>query len=242
MKQILPLAFGAVSLLISVLPTISLANESEPEAIKPVMGAQSCPIAATVVVWGAVAGDRDVVCDGARRAIEFLGRMGLRAPPIMQIEVVEALPGDLGGRAVACYLLTKKILILNYSAFEYGGNWFRLPVDRELYRSAAAHEMAHAVVSCYSEPSQLPVAAHEYVAYVVMFATMDQELRKRLLAKFPGKGFSNSLQINDLSHMVNPNQFAVDSWRDYLKRRDRDAWLLEIIAGRVVPELPREGP
>ncbi len=234
--------FAAVSLLILVTPAFSLADDAEPEAPRPEMTSQPCPGAASVVVWGAAAGEGDVVCEGARRAIEFLGKVGLNAPPTMPIEVVETLPGDLGGRAVACYLRTKKILILSYSAFESGGYWFRIPVNRELYRSAAAHEMAHAMVSCHAELSPLPVAAHEYVAYVVMFATMEPTLRKRLLAKFPGKGFSNTLQINDLSHMVSPNQFAVDSWRDYQKRRDRDAWLLEVMAGHVVPELPREGP
>jgi hypothetical protein len=242
MRQILPLVFAAVSLLTSVMPTISQADDAEPEAAQPEVSSQRCLGAASIVVWGADASDGVVVCEGARRAIEFLGKVGLSAPPSTPIEVVETLPGDLGGRAVACYLRTKKILILSYSAFESGGQWFRIPVDRELYRSAAAHEMAHAMVSCHTELSALPVSAHEYVAYVVMFATMEASLRKRLLAQFPGKGFSNTLQINDLSHMVNPNQFAVDSWHDYQKRPDRDVWLLEVIAGHVVPELPREGP
>lgn len=198
MRQILALSSTAVALLIAVLPTYAQADDAEQKAIKPEMPSQRCPGSANVVVWREAPSDGDVVCEGVQRALEFLGKVGLSAPPTMPIEVVETLPGDLGGRAVACYLRTKKILILSYLAFERGGQWFRLPVGRELYRSAAAHEMAHAMVSCHTEPSPLPVAAHEYVAYVVMFATMEPKLRKCLLAKFPGKGFSNTLQINDL--------------------------------------------
>jgi hypothetical protein len=50
------------------------------------------------------------------------------------------------------------------------------------------------------------------------------------------------LQINDVNHIADPNQFGVDAWRQDLGRRDRAAWLREIIAGNVVPEFPKEGP
>jgi len=71
---------------------------------------------------------------------------------------------------------------------------------------------------------------------------MEPGLRERLLAKFPGGGFTSTLQINDVNHIADPNQFGVDAWRHYLGRRDRAAWLREIIAGNVVPEFPKEGP
>ena len=117
-----------------------------------------------------------------------------------------------------------------------------MPVDHELYRAVAAHEMAHAVVGCHASPPSLPVAAHEYVAYVALFATMEPRLRARLLARFSGTGFSSTLEINDMNHFANPNQFGVDAWRDYLRRQDRDAWLREVIAGRVVETWPTDGP
>ena len=117
-----------------------------------------------------------------------------------------------------------------------------MPVDHELYRAVAAHEMVHAVVGCNADPAGLPVAAHEYVAYVTLFATMEPGRRDRLLAKFPGTGFSSTLQINDMNHFANPNQFGVDAWRDNLRRRDRDACLREVIAGRVVETWPTDGP
>lgn len=149
----------------------------------------------------------------------------------------------MGGRAVGCYLReSRSIRLLSYESFEAGGRWFRVPVTPELYRAAAAHEMAHAVIGCHSEPRRLPMAAHEYVAYVTMFATMDAALRARVLAQFPGTGFRSLAQINDLTHIVEPNQFGVDSWRHCLRRHDRESWLRRIVAGEVVQELPGDGP
>lgn len=203
----------------------------------------ACPAAPGVVVRSAAATDARTVCEGVERALTFLDRAGLAAPPGTHIEIVSRLPGELGGRAVGCYQVeTRSIQLLSYDAFEAIDRWFRTPVDRELYRAVAAHEMAHAVVGWCGATRRLPTAAHEYVAYVVLFATMDPGLRERVLAKFPGTGFTSTLQINDVAHIADPNQFGVDAWRHYLRRPDRAAWLREVIAGNVVPEFPKEGP
>ncbi|OQY74617.1 MAG: hypothetical protein B6D47_02365 [Rhodocyclaceae bacterium UTPRO2] len=138
---------------------------------------------------------------------------------------------------MGCYLReTKRVVLLSFDAFKAGGGWFQMPPSLELYRAAAAHEVAHAVAGCQSEPRQLAVAAHEYVAYVVFFTTMDQELRAELLRKFPGRGFQSTGQIIDISHIVNPNQFGVDSWRHYLRVGNGSSWLRRIIAGEVIPD------
>lgn len=181
--------------------------------------------------------DANAACEGAARSLAFLGRSGLKAPQSIRIEIVPELPGELAGRAVGCYVReSRSVALLSFQAFEAGGGWFRMPPSLELYRSAAAHEVAHAIAECESEPRRLAIAAHEYVAYVVLFATMSPELRKDLLGKFPGKGFRSTAQISDISHIVDPNQFGVDSWRHYLRVDNGARWLRRIIAGEVVPE------
>jgi hypothetical protein len=199
---------------------------------------RACPGLLHVSVHSAEGPDLEAVCEGAARALAFLAWAGLDAPPSTIIDIVSELPGELAGRAVGCYLReTERILLLSFAAFEAGGGWFRMPPTRELYRAAAAHEVAHAVVGCQSEPRRLAVAAHEYVAYVVFFATLEPQMRSRLLMKFPGAGFQSAGQISDISHIVNPNQFGVDSWKHYLRIRDGAQWLRRIIAGEVVPVL-----
>jgi hypothetical protein len=243
MQWILPLLIAGATLgsVAAEPPPTAPFAQGGPAVVEPAQ--HRCPGAAQVAIRGAAGTDAQTVCEGVERALTFLARAGLAAPPGTSIEIMRQLPGELDGRAVGCYLIeTRRILLLSYEAFEAIEQWFRTPVDRALYRAAAAHEMAHAVVGCHSGTGRLPVAAHEYVAYVVLFATMDPALRDRVLAKFPGKGFSTTLQINDITHIADPNQFGVDAWRHYLGRRDRAAWLREIVAGNVVQEFPKDGP
>ena len=224
----------------------SLAGETE--VVDPSSRAQdpeqvrSCPGLPEVTIRAAEEPEAEAVCDGAKRALAFLLRAGLNAPSHTRIDIRSDLPGELAGRAVGCYVReTQRVLILSFRAFEAGGGWFQMPPSWELYRAVASHEVAHAVVGCHSEPRRLAVAAHEYVAYVVFFATMDARLRAELLAKFPGKGFRAEGQISDISDMVNPNQFGVDAWRHYMRVRDGAQWLRRMIAGEVVTE-PADDP
>lgn len=196
-----------------------------------------------VVVRGDSVVDAVVICEGVDRALSFLASAGLSPPAGTMIEIVEKLPPELGDRALGCYLReSKTIQLLSHERFMAGGPWFRMPRDRELYRSLASHEMAHAVVGCHSGPAKLPIPAHEYVAYVALFATMEPHLRERLLANFKGTGFRSTLEINDINHLIDPSEFGVSAWRHYLKRPDKAAWLREVVAGRVVQEWPVDGP
>jgi len=107
---------------------------------------RACAGTAQVVVRAALATDARVACDGAQRALAFMAGAGLRLSEGLTIDIVEQLPGDLRERAVGCYEReTRRVLLLTYAAFEATGEWLRVPVDRELYRSVAAHETAHAV-------------------------------------------------------------------------------------------------
>lgn len=192
---------------------------------------------------GATAADVDAVCDGARSAIAFLQKAGLQPPEATTIELVEHLPADLDGKAMGCYIAaSRRVMLLSYRAFMETRTWFRVPVGVSLYRSAAAHEVAHAMVGCNAANGRLPLAAHEYVAYVAMFATMEPGLRQRILAQHPGRGLANTLQINLFVYLVGPLKSATESWRHYLRQTEPAAWLRDIVAGQVVEEWPSDGP
>jgi hypothetical protein len=202
-----------------------------------------CTAEASVRVRADAAADAQAACEGARRALGFLRKAGMELPRETFIDIVEHLPADLDGKAVGCYIpATRRVVLLTYRAFAATGTWFRVPVDLELYRAAASHEVAHATVACNAPSGRLPLAAHEYVAYVTMFATAEAGTRQRILGRFPGRGLANSLQINLFGYLVDPLQFAADAWRHYLRQPDRAAWLRGIVAGRVVEEWPSEGP
>jgi hypothetical protein len=205
--------------------------------------AHDCAAPASVRIRAAAAEDAQAACEGARRALGFLRKAGLELPGETLLDIVEQLPGDLDGKAVDCYIpATRRAMLLTYRAFAATGSWFRVPVDLELYRAAASHEVAHAMVACNAPSGRLPLAAHEYVAYVAMFATMDPGMRQRILGHFPGRGLANSLQIQLFVYLVDPLKFAADAWRHYLRQPDQAAWLRDLAAGRVIEEWPSEGP
>jgi hypothetical protein len=187
--------------------------------------------------------EADLVCAGGARAFGLLQDLGLALPARTTVTLVARMPGELRGRALGCYEPDDgSVLLLDRAAFDATGGWFGQPPDDELYRSAATHELAHAVIGCQPRPRPLPVPAHEYAAYVAMFATMQPALRARILARDPGHGFDQALQINSLVYAVDPLHFAVEAWRHYQRRTDRAAWLRAVIAGEVVVDLPTDGP
>ncbi len=189
------------------------------------------------------ADDALLFCDGASRAWHFLAAVPLRLPPVLRVRIVDELPGDLRGTAMGCYFRdTRHIELLSLRAFTAHGTWFRQPTSAELYRSAAAHETAHAIVGCHVDAAPLPVPAHEYVAYVAMFATMDPATRARILAALPGHGFGSTLEINTIVYISDPLLFAANAWRHFQTRRQPRAWLRDVVEGGVVPEFPTEGP
>lgn len=202
-----------------------------------------CTAEWSVRVRAAAAEDAQAACEGAQRALGFLRQVGLELPRETLIEIVERLPGDLDGKAVGCFIpAARRVMLLTYRAFTATGTWFRVPVDLELYRAAASHEVAHAMVACNADSGRLPLAAHEYVAYVTMFATMEPRMRQRILNLFPGRGLANSLQIQLFVYLVDPLKFAAEAWRHYLRQPDQAAWLRDIVAGRVVEEWPSDAP
>lgn len=219
------------------------AHAQERDSAVPSLPHHSCPGTVPVAVQATRAADAGHACEGAARALAFLARAGLKLPERTTIDIIDRLPGELDGRALGCYVRdTRRVLLLSRAAFDATGGWFGQPPDDELYRSAAAHEVAHAVVGCNTEGRPLPVPAHEYLAYVVMFATMAPPLRERVLTLFGGRGFSSTLQINTIVYIADPLRFAVDAWHHDRARRDGAAWLRAVVAGDVVQEFPTDGP
>ena len=141
--------------------------------------------------------------------------------------------------AAGCYVhRTRTVHVLTLDRYLARGNWFNVPTSPALYRGLVAHEVAHAIVGCHLGDRLLPAAAHEYVAYVAMFATMDAGLREQLLSAMPLDEMEHDDEINDLRYAFDPMRFGVEAYRHWRRQPDGMAFLGEVIGGRVVPELP----
>jgi hypothetical protein len=190
-----------------------------------------------VVVQSHDRADAAIACDGGRDAIVFLESQGFAAPAKLAIEIARKLPEIANPSAVGCYLDQYKcVVVLCYAEFRRFGTWFELPIDRKLYRSLISHETAHAVAAWNFKMRQPQIQAHEYIAYVTMFATMDPTLRSRALSKFPGDGFGREIEINSTVYMPNPMYFGAQAYRHYLKPGNGRAFLHAVIEGKVLTE------
>jgi hypothetical protein len=181
--------------------------------------------------------DRQDACEGAGRAIAFFAGHGLKPTHPLVIEVTNRMAQEAGPTAVGCYLEQRdQILMLDYAAFKARRTWFKLPIDRELYRSLAAHESAHAIAACNFGIPRPSIQAKEYLAYVAMFASMPPALRERVLKAMPGEGFENEDRITAVFYMFDPMRFGAEAWRHYLKPENGARFLQAVLAGRSLPD------
>ncbi len=177
-------------------------------------------------------------CDGARDAFGFLHWLPRPPGEAVLIELVPALPEGLRPDAVGCYAVrSRRLMVLEQGLFMQRGRWFGVPVSARLWRAVVAHEVAHALVGCHLQGKPLPSAAHEYAAYVTMFATLDDATRRAALAAMPGRGFDHPAEINDVRYSFDPMLFGVESYRHWLRQPDRERFLVEVLRGSIVPDL-----
>jgi hypothetical protein len=178
-------------------------------------------------------------CAGAADALGFLAWLPRDPEEVIRVELVSALPSGLRPDAVGCYARgSRRLMVLERDLFLQRGMWFAIPVSSRLWRAVIAHEVAHALVGCHLKDRSLAGAAHEYVAYVTMFATLDAATRLAALAAMPGEGFGHDAEINDFRYAFDPMRFGVDAYRHWLCQPDGRAYLMSIIRGSIVPEMP----
>ena len=181
--------------------------------------------------------DRGEICAGAEDALAFFGRLRLKPIDSIVVEIVPSLPEDVGETAVGCYLEEDaRVLVLEFAEFAKQGTWFNVPIDRSMYRSLVTHEVAHAVAACNMARPETPIQAKEYLAYVAMFATMDQELRGRIMDANPCKAFDRESKINATIYLCDPMRFAIRAYRHYLEAENGDAFLLKILSGEALAQ------
>lgn len=196
------------------------------------------PCSATVVqVAASSALDRAGACAAARDILAFFAAAGMPRTAPLTIEIVTRLPAAAGKTAFGCYVHGHaRAYALSYAVFARRGRWFRIPIDRSGHRSVVAHEVAHHLTVCNDGWADMSWHGKEYVAYVAMFATMDPVLRERILLAIPGTGFDTVGQIMPLALAFDPEGFAADAYRHYLKPGNGHVFLRSVVEGRALTE------
>ena len=190
---------------------------------------------AAVSVKAESSADYAEICRGAEDAIAVFGRLALQPTYPLVVEIVASLPEAVSETAVGCYLENEqRILVLAFSEFARNKTWFNVPVDRSMYRSLVTHEVAHAVAACNMPMPKPTIHAKEYLAYVAMFAAMEQGLRERVLNANPGTAFDRESKINATIYLCDPMRFAVRAYRHYLKAEHGDEFLHMVLSGKAL--------
>jgi len=204
------------------------------EAAQAEPGGATCDDAG-VAVFAAMPTDVADACRGAADAIAFFRAARLQTDVAMEIHVRNALPQGVGPGAAGGFLAREgRILMLPYAEFRKIGTWFGVPIDRRLYRSLAAHEVAHALASGNFAVRMPSVEAHEYIAYVTMFSTMDPGLRERILAAIPETEPERTPRLSAAFHLFEPMRFGVTAYRHYIGPDGGPEYLRDILAGRAM--------
>jgi hypothetical protein len=187
-----------------------------------------------VIVAAADADDVRVACRGAVGAVAFLAERGFSVDEPIVVEVVEGIDVVPGASVLGIYdPKADRIEVLARSAFSSGTTGDRvlgLPVDDTLYASIFAHEVAHAVIYRNIGRRELSSAAHEYLAYAVQLATLPRSYRERVLARFPGAGFSDLKEVSGVILGFDPDRFAVKAYLHFRELDDQDAVLRRLLA------------
>lgn len=202
-------------------------------------GTRTRCVGTDVVVQAAEPADAADACEGARDAIGFLRAQGLRAPDAIEVRVVETLPDVANRTAFGAYLhAERRAYIIPFAKFRAGASYFGLPADRALFRSLAAHEVAHVVAAFNFTAPRPNVEAHEYIAYVTQIATMAPELRSRVLAMPSAYVFDYPTQMNTAVYLSDPERFGVGAYRHFAGPANGTAFLREVLAGRALSFQP----
>jgi hypothetical protein len=182
--------------------------------------------------------DTETGCKGAADAVAFLAALGLDATAPVEVRLLGRLPdGLVAPSALGCEVRAEqRVYMLTFSECRKLGLAPDLPIDRALYRSLVAHEVAHHVAAANFKVEKPPVVAHEYIAYVTMFATMAPYQRDRILEQFPGDGFDTERGLNLTLYMMAPHFFGAQAYRHFMQLEDRQAFLERVLSGSALAD------
>lgn len=201
-----------------------------------VAAAVACPGDAALVE-GATADDLRDVCAGATAAHRFFAAHAAQATAPVFFVVTTRLPPEAGATAAGCYMEQKRrVYVVPYAAFRRYKTWFGVPITRQVYRSLAAHEMAHALAACSFQIPHPTIQAKEYLAYVTMFSVMPPALRQQVLQSMRTEGFGTLDRFTPLLYMFDPMRFGAEAYRHFSGVAQPQAVFDDVLTGRALTD------
>lgn len=157
------------------------------------------------------------ICDSAEGALAFLDRFGLQLKRPVTIEVIDKSINSNGYIAFGSYdRQLDKIELMSFAAIMSGPSpqMYDQPFDRQQYRGAIAHELAHAVFHHNSSgvEDQLTNATQEYLAHATQLGVLSPELRQKIIESDDIGPWESGDSVSEIYMSLNPTGFAVKSY------------------------------
>lgn len=112
-----------------------------------------------------------------------------------------------------------------------------LPWNEDMAASFLRHELAHMAIWQIISAKKISLRRewHEFIAYAIQLDYMPPRLRDNLLSKQAHvRPFGTFLQINEFTSRMNPEVFAVASYKTY-RARGAGAFVQQLLRAEVVP-------
>lgn len=176
-------------------------------------GASECPSGVAIVDGQE---SIDLVCEAANEAVRLLATCGIVQRSPFRARIVVDLPEECPPSALGFFdASTDQVIVASYEEcleMTDSEDRFGIPMSRPLYRSLLVHEFAHALVN---QNADIERTAHEYIAYVTQFASMESDLRNRIMTKYPHHNPIEDRELNSSYFYLSPPDFAVKAYSHF---------------------------
>lgn len=179
---------------------------------------------------------RELVCNAAHEVLAFFRSLGVEVKDVIAIQIadhdIDARLPHIGSYSSENKLV--KLLSLKEAVARHNDNkLFGLSMNKALYRSVVAHELAHALADQNFGFEEPPLVVHEYIAYVVQLSTMDPELRAEVLAGSDVAAYEDVSEMSCVYYAMDPSGFGIKAYRHYVALSDPGAFIRRLLSGAI---------
>jgi hypothetical protein len=175
-------------------------------------------------------------CRAIRDVVGYFQRINVYFSPKISIQFANRASEGPAGHSPAHGLfdpLQSRIVIYRVSdARPWGQAW-----SSKLVESFLRHEIVHLAVwqAVNRDRKRLRPEWHEFVAYAIQLELMDPDLRKEVLVTNQSVSAAKDLtEINEFSHGMNPEGFAVMAYKTYLERGG-ERFVRQLLNSEIIP-------
>jgi hypothetical protein len=189
--------------------------------------------------------DAEIACEGVRRALNFFADYGYTDFQHIHVIVVDLVLSESAvenegnhesnifcafyNRIAAHSVITSWKTALAAQRMIFGS----IPNTCEYHSSIVAHEVAHNLYHQISESMGKDVERPltEFVSYVVQIETLNETEKLQVLKLWPNRTFRSIYMINSLVWAMDPNLFAIMSYRYH---SENPGFIKAILAGEII--------